>query len=203
MPWSIRSMSLRFRAHRSACGWWVDAARGVRSLRAALLVVTAVPLVACDGQRAGQSVAEAGAGVTCVTALLTLLIGHLWLKIPMGFLTGMLGGLQTQPAVLGFPQEQSGNDLPNVGYATVYPVAFIDKIVKALAILLNTSGCKSLEISIDQMDTRQTINTQGGHQPFLPVQFSEGDGWPLKGQPDPHGAKIPVQVDHQIILLSL
>ena len=64
MPWSIRSMSLCSRAHRSACGWWVDAARRVRSLRAALVMVTAVPLVACDGQRAGQSVAEAGAGVT-------------------------------------------------------------------------------------------------------------------------------------------
>jgi putative transport protein len=83
----------------------------------------------------GLSLLAAGAGVTCVTALLTLLLGHLWLKIPMGLLTGMLGGLQTQPAVLAFAQEQSGNDLPNVGYATVYPVAFIAKILLAQILL--------------------------------------------------------------------
>ncbi len=47
----------------------------------------------------------------------------------------MLAGLQTQPAVLGFALEQTGNDLPNVGYATVYPVATIAKILFAQVLL--------------------------------------------------------------------
>jgi len=80
-----------------------------------------------------------GAVLTMLVALTTLYVGYRFLKIPMGILTGMLAGLQTQPAVLGFALEQSGNELPNVGYAEVYPIATIAKIVFAqllLAILL-------------------------------------------------------------------
>jgi len=77
----------------------------------------------------------AGAIITCGTALLTLWIGHRLLHIPMSLLTGMLSGLQTQPAALGFAVEQTGNDLPNIGYATVYPVATISKIILVQLIL--------------------------------------------------------------------
>jgi putative transport protein len=44
-------------------------------------------------------------------------------------LGGVLGGLQTQPAVLAFALEKTGNDQPNLGYATVYPVAMLLKII--------------------------------------------------------------------------
>ncbi|MFO0907737.1 MAG: TrkA C-terminal domain-containing protein [Isosphaeraceae bacterium] len=71
----------------------------------------------------------AGAAVTVGVAVATLWIGHRWLRIPMGTMTGILAGLQTQPAVLGFALEQSRNGHPNAGYATVYPVATISKIV--------------------------------------------------------------------------
>ena len=53
----------------------------------------------------------------------------------MGLLTGMLAGMQTQPALLSFAAEQSGDELPNVGYASVYPVATITKIVLAQVLL--------------------------------------------------------------------
>lgn len=75
-----------------------------------------------------------GAAITCLTAFLTLWIGHRVLKIPMSLLTGMLSGLQTQPAVLAYANEQAGNGLPDVGYATVYPVATIAKILLAQVI---------------------------------------------------------------------
>jgi putative transport protein len=71
----------------------------------------------------------AGAAITCLTALALLWVGYRLLKIPMSLLSGMLAGLQTQPAVLGFASEQAGTDLPNVGYATVYPTATIAKIL--------------------------------------------------------------------------
>ncbi len=77
----------------------------------------------------------AGAIVTTATALGTLWIGYRLLQIPMGLLAGMLAGLQTQPAVLGFSLEQTRNELPNIGYATVYPLAMISKILVAQLVL--------------------------------------------------------------------
>lgn len=78
----------------------------------------------------------AGALVTCASALATLVVGSRLLRIPMSLLIGMLSGQQTQPAVLGFANEQTGNDLPNVGYATVFPLATIVKILLAQVLLL-------------------------------------------------------------------
>nr|WP_255603788.1 aspartate:alanine exchanger family transporter [Oscillochloris sp. ZM17-4] len=86
-------------------------------------------------QGGGITIFLAGALITCVAALCMLFIGYKLLKIPMGLLIGMLAGLQTQPAVLGFASEQAGNDLPNVGYATVYPIATIGKIFAVQIIL--------------------------------------------------------------------
>lgn len=60
-----------------------------------------------------------------------LWLGYRVLKIPMGLLIGMVAGLHTQPAVLGFAQEQARSELPDIGYAEVYPVATIAKIVLA------------------------------------------------------------------------
>lgn len=84
----------------------------------------------------GWLVLAAGAGLTCIIALVTLWVGHKWMHIPMGLMVGVLAGLQTQPAVLGFGLEQSRNDLPNIGYATVYPVAMIGKILLAQILLI-------------------------------------------------------------------
>jgi len=77
----------------------------------------------------------AGTAVTCATALAMLWVGYRILKIPMSLLIGMLAGLQTQSAVLGFALEQTRNDLPTVGYASVYPVATISKILLAQLLL--------------------------------------------------------------------
>jgi putative transport protein len=79
----------------------------------------------------GLTIFLCGAAITALTAFLTLWIGHRVLKIPMSLLTGMLSGLQTQPAVLAYANEQADNGLPDVGYATVYPVATIAKILLA------------------------------------------------------------------------
>lgn len=83
----------------------------------------------------GMTIFMAGALITCAAALTTLAVGHRLLKIPMSLLIGMLAGLQTQPAVLGFALEQTRNDLPNIGYATVYPIATIGKIILAQVLL--------------------------------------------------------------------
>lgn len=79
----------------------------------------------------GLALLGAGALITTSVGLTTLWVGHRLLKIPLGLLAGILAGLQTQPAVLAFAQEQTRNDLPNVGYATVFPTAMILKIALA------------------------------------------------------------------------
>lgn len=76
-----------------------------------------------------------GAFITFTTAVLTLGIGSRLLHIPMSLLIGMLAGLQTNPAILSYATLQTDNDIPNVGYATVYPAAMITKILLAQVLL--------------------------------------------------------------------
>jgi putative transport protein len=87
----------------------------------------------------GITIFLVGMFITISVSLLALIIGHKIFKIPMSLLVGMMSGLQTQPAVLGFALDQTKNDLPNIGYSTVFPVAIITKILLAqilLALLL-------------------------------------------------------------------
>ena len=77
----------------------------------------------------GLQVFAAGAVMSVSAAALTLWAGARLLHLPFGKLAGTLAGLQTQPAVLGFALEQVKDESPNVGYATVYPVATITKVI--------------------------------------------------------------------------
>jgi putative transport protein len=86
-------------------------------------------------EKGGILLFAAGTVITFATAVVMLWIGYRVLKIPMSLLTGMLAGLQTQSAVLGFALERTRNDLPTVGYASVYPVATISKILLAQILL--------------------------------------------------------------------
>ncbi|MBN9390151.1 MAG: transporter [Chloroflexi bacterium] len=89
------------------------------------------PFITTVTQDSGLYLFIGGAIITFVVVLLGLFIGYKVFKIPFGVLTGIIGGMQTQPAVLSFSLEQSKNDLPNLGYATVYPIATIVKILLA------------------------------------------------------------------------
>lgn len=77
----------------------------------------------------------AGAGITLSAAALMLAAGARLLHLPFGTLAGTLAGLQTQPAVLGFALEQTNDETPNIGYATVYPVAMIAKVLLGQVLL--------------------------------------------------------------------
>jgi putative transport protein len=78
----------------------------------------------------------AGAAVTTLAALATLVIGYRLVRLPRGALLGVLAGLQTQPAVLAFAAEQAGEEEPHLAYATVFPLAMVAKIVLAQLLLL-------------------------------------------------------------------
>ncbi len=85
--------------------------------------------------REGILILVSGAAITFAVAFAALWIGYRLMKVPMGLLVGMVAGLQTQPAVLGFALEQTGDDLPNVGYAALFPIATIAKIIAAQLLL--------------------------------------------------------------------
>lgn len=77
--------------------------------------------------------------VAGVADALCMVVGARFLKLPLGELYGLLAGMHTQPVVLGFASEQTRDDLPGVGYATVYPLATVLKIVLA-QLLLGLAG---------------------------------------------------------------
>ncbi|HYG56788.1 MAG TPA: TrkA C-terminal domain-containing protein, partial [Symbiobacteriaceae bacterium] len=77
----------------------------------------------------GLALLGAAAVIATTVGLLTLVIGHKVMKLPMSVVVGLVAAVQTQPATLAFALEQTGNELPNVGYATVYAASMISKIV--------------------------------------------------------------------------
>ena len=99
------------------------------------------------GTRSGWAFAEAlrqggvldvialGMLVTLAVGWLALVIGHRLLRIPASVVIGMIAGIQTQPADLAFACERTRNEVPAMGYAAVYPIATIAKIVLAQLLL--------------------------------------------------------------------
>lgn len=78
----------------------------------------------------------ATAMIVMMATVVKLLVGHLVLKVPMSVMIGVVAGMQTQPALLSYATQQTGNDSPNTGYASVYPIAMISKILIAQWILI-------------------------------------------------------------------
>jgi putative transport protein len=72
-----------------------------------------------------------GAGVSIATALTVILSGRILFKIPEGILVGMISGVHTQPAALSAALDQRMDDTPNVGYAAVFPLATVLKLILA------------------------------------------------------------------------
>ena len=109
---------------------------GLIMLLAGIGVRSGYTFVSTFAQSGGVLIFLAGAVITLTTGFLTLWVGYKLLKIPFPLLTGMLSALQTQPAVLGHALEQAKTEVPNIGYALVFPIATITKIVVAQALYL-------------------------------------------------------------------
>lgn len=72
-----------------------------------------------------------GALIPMVAGSGLLFIGHRILKIPFTVLGGLLAGLQTQPALLAFVQQQTKNDYSDSYYTNVFPASTLTKIILA------------------------------------------------------------------------
>jgi putative transport protein len=81
-------------------------------------------------------IVAAGVGIAGTVSVATLWIGYRFLRIPMPLLAGILAGLQTQLVVAAVAEERTKNDIPSVGYAEVYPLATVAKILLAQAVLV-------------------------------------------------------------------
>lgn len=80
----------------------------------------------------------AGVGVTVLPLLAVGIFARTVLKMNFMDLSGLLAGSMTDPPALAFASNISGSDAPTVGYATVYPLTTLMRILSAqvLAILL-------------------------------------------------------------------
>lgn len=107
-----------------------------------------VLFLAYAGTRAGQRITGAisselgwriallGVMVTTIAALSYVVVVPLVHKIKGTQLAGLIGGAQTQPAVLAFVNDHTGFDTRGgLGYALVFPIAMIAKIIIAQLIV--------------------------------------------------------------------
>lgn len=80
----------------------------------------------------GLKIVLAGLVVTLLHALALVIVGRRLLRMAGTKLAGLIAGSQTQPAVLAYANESSGyHQLVSLGYALVYPVAMVTKILVA------------------------------------------------------------------------
>jgi putative transport protein len=105
-------------------------------------------LLAVIGIRSGNTLMEslsdgawikiflAGSVLSVITAILSLWIGYKLIKIPYSLL---LGFVANQPAILEFATDITKNRVPSIGYAFMFPISLVMKILFAqlLYILLS------------------------------------------------------------------
>lgn len=81
----------------------------------------------------GIYVFGASAVISLLTALSILFVGYKIIKLPFSFLMGMVSN---QPAILDFAASRTKNRIPVFGYAMMFPLALIMKIVIAQVLFL-------------------------------------------------------------------
>ena len=77
-----------------------------------------------------------GACITTVTCLVTIAMARIIAGKSWPFIGGVVAGVQTQPAVLGFAVGRCGNERVEAGYAAAYPLSMLLKIVLVQVFLM-------------------------------------------------------------------
>jgi len=73
--------------------------------------------------------------ITMLADAICMVVGFRVFKLPLSVPWGILAGTPTQPVVLGFATGPAKDHPPNIGYASVYPLATVLKIVLAQLLL--------------------------------------------------------------------
>ena len=74
--------------------------------------------------------------ITVLPVLIVGLFARLKLKMNFYTLMGLLAGSSTNPPALGSANSTAGNDMPALGYATVYPVVMFLRVLVAQMLIL-------------------------------------------------------------------
>ncbi|AKK09264.1 transporter [Corynebacterium testudinoris] len=82
------------------------------------------------------SIIAAGGLVTLILSVFVMVVGYKIMKLSFGETAGVLAGIQTQPAVLAYLSDTAKNELPAMGYTSVYPVSMVLKIIAAQVLLI-------------------------------------------------------------------
>ena len=77
-----------------------------------------------------------GAIITIVPLLLVGIFARLYLKMNYYTLMGLIAGSMTDPPALAFANGVAGNDMPAVGYSTVYPMVMFLRVLTAQIFIL-------------------------------------------------------------------
>ena len=74
--------------------------------------------------------------ITVVPLLLVATVARIWLKMNYYTLMGLIAGSTTDPPALAYANATAGNDMPAVGYSTVYPVVMFLRVLTAQIFIL-------------------------------------------------------------------
>lgn len=77
-----------------------------------------------------------GVLITVIPILLVAVAARLWLKMNYYTLMGLIAGSTTDPPALAYANATAGNDMPAVGYSTVYPVVMFLRVLTAQIFIL-------------------------------------------------------------------
>lgn len=77
-----------------------------------------------------------GVIITVVPLLIVSVVARLWLKMNYYTLMGLIAGSTTDPPALAYANATAGNDMPAVGYSTVYPVVMFLRVLTAQIFIL-------------------------------------------------------------------
>jgi putative transport protein len=77
-----------------------------------------------------------GALITVIPVMLAGVAGRMLLKLNYCTLSGVIAGSMTDPPALAYANDAAGNDLPSVGYATVYPLTMFMRVLCAQLLIL-------------------------------------------------------------------
>lgn len=74
--------------------------------------------------------------ITLVPLLIVASVARIWLKMNYYTLMGLIAGSTTDPPALAYANATAGNDMPAVGYSTVYPVVMFLRVLTAQIFIL-------------------------------------------------------------------
>lgn len=77
-----------------------------------------------------------GVLITMIPILIVGVVARLWLKMNYYTLMGLIAGSTTDPPALAYANATAGNDMPAVGYSTVYPVVMFLRVLTAQIFIL-------------------------------------------------------------------